>query len=918
MNDTERTLRATVTSLRREVEWLTTRLKTANEKIAGDQETISTLEKRETILQNTVQKQHKWIEWAKKTIGPKQFLLPHDPLFIAGQSAFVKLIRMIKNPTTNVLEAKSSSYVFHHHSCRLEGTRPIIDPRLICSDETTTTDATGATGATEGDEADCGTSFIGVLGATLHQLKFTQPRSPYSTEHPEPEPTLASLQKAFLNDRQSYLLIMLHAMASGLAKIPTRTEYIHKPWEHRRALVYAGIAASMVEVGCHSLGGSTIPPPYQIFNRDTLEAQRHTSVRLLALNNRLGTTLTPTRVENYKGTINAKKMYQYLPWVELPPGCITRYTIDNCNSTRTTPDEEGSFGVNLTSVVTSVFTREDQQRLGMLDHLSEDHPYRLRAMDDFTKTFEHNSDFHTQEASTITLDKAGVERMNCGFELIQQLNAANQGSGWVEEVNGCVYTKKELMVLAKKWKSQGIENFSLPMAFVKGSKMVNGHDLPPGWKDNLPQNERMKCAYLRRNAVISTDVGHFSVDNVEENTRFAQFAQYQIGVGPLDHYSSNILVDPRSAQWEGREMEEAQYEQPAWMPPSKACIGSDMQPIAQLHASMDCEAEEKTEYIQDKNGNLHTTFGGMHLLKEFFKIFGGLFDRLFLRSLISVVWPKEAEQDYFLYPRDHRKAKETWPQLAMGFTLAQIIEYVHYIKTSGDFDDAQIKQKLENLSHVNVKGYIDSFNKKRPSNFVIQLFLRANDILGLTRVSGKTCDFHLYRQCSDLAMPFLTTGNATVYIRVMVDEKIYLATCSQFDFLIRSGLTFCVLSANGNWIFMDKGQEINVSGLRQVHQRDDKKFTKKDEAQLRQRYNNLDHILYTRRNGMLQLGEEENEQNDISSAIDATSSSNTNSTSSTSSTSSSTSSPSSTSSIGVRYSCFRVRCWYSCFGGLSA
>ena len=34
-------------------------------------------------------------------------------------------------------------------------------------------------------------------------------------------------------------------------------------------------------------------------------------------------------------------------------------------------------------------------------------------------------------------------------------------------------------------------------------------------------------------------------------------------------------------------------------------------------------------------------------------------------------------------------------------------------------------------------------------------------------------------------MPFMTTGNATVYIRVMIDEKIYLATCSQFDFLIR-------------------------------------------------------------------------------------------------------------------------------------
>ena len=130
-------------------------------------------------------------------------------------------------------------------------------------------------------------------------------------------------------------------MASGLAKIPSHNEYVHKRWEHRRALVYAGIAASMVEVGCHSLGGPTTPPPYQIFNRDTLEAQRHISMRLLALNNRLGTTLTPTRVENYKGTIDAKKLYQYIPWDELPPGCITRYTIDNCNSTRTTPDEEG-------------------------------------------------------------------------------------------------------------------------------------------------------------------------------------------------------------------------------------------------------------------------------------------------------------------------------------------------------------------------------------------------------------------------------------------------------------------------------------------------------------------------------------------------------------------------------------------------
>lgn len=123
-----------------------------------------------------------------------------------------------------------------------------------------------------------------------------------------------------------------------------------------------------------------------------------------------------------------------------------------------------------------------------------------------------------------------------------------------------------------------------------------------------------------------------------------------------------MFQKPRETRPESNSLEHA-----AHLPPSKANITSDQQPIAQLYHSFDVEAENNTQFLQNGSGNITATFGGMHFLKKMFNILGELFGPVFLRSLISLIWPKIAEQDYVLSPRDHRKAKEMWAQLAMGF-----------------------------------------------------------------------------------------------------------------------------------------------------------------------------------------------------------------------------------------------------------
>jgi len=262
------------------------------------------------------------------------------------------------------------------------------------------------------------------------------------------------------------------------------------------------------------------------------------------------------------------------------------------------------------------------------------------------------------------------------------------------------------------------------------------------------------------------------------------------------------------------------------LPGSTAVVGSNMQPVAQIGSTLDVEVEQQTHYMQTVLGNVHNVFGGMHLLKLLYKLYGKIFGPIFLCSFISIIYPKTSEQDYVLFPSDHRKAKEMYAQIAMGFTMAQTIEYIAHIKAS--YNPTQAATILSKVTSLQIKEYTGSFLTKRPSLFPIHLFLRAADLIGLLRVSGKTADFHLYRQCCDMAMPFLTTGNALTYICSMLDQKIYLVTCSEYDFLVRSKISFCVLTTHGNWMFCDNGQEINVSMVRQMHSRDNKVFTKRE------------------------------------------------------------------------------------------
>ena len=511
-----------------------------------DDHIIEELKQHMLKLEEENREQAESIEWARKTIGKKQIGLLMDKHFNAGNAAYIKVVRCMMDPMTQTLKPFVRAHVLHHHSVDPKTINPLFTgPDTSWSGEDSDSDSDSDSDDDDddddddgGNDIDHGAEFFGVLGATIHRFMVSKPRPPYTKSSPEPHPSLCSLQDTYLNHRTSYLLIMMHAMSTGIACVPTRHEYLSKPREHRRALVSSGIAADMVEMGNRSMKGTVVPPPFQIMMRDTLEAQRRTPSRLVRLFTLMKVSLSPIKPKHHTAISNAKTWYQYLPWDLVPTGTVVRHQIDNCNSVRTTADSNGSFGVNLTAHAKSIFTPKDLRHLGLYDHLDPAHPYRLRVVSDFTDVFDTNDKFNASPEAFKKVHEAAEARMECAFTLMQK--ATNSIPGWVEELRGGDYTKEAIVKMSKSMANKGIKVMSLPMHRVKGSPGINGHDLSEGWESRYPRNNEAKLDYTKFNNIRHYDVGHYSVDNVLDNILTAQFSQQELGVGPIKHIATNL------------------------------------------------------------------------------------------------------------------------------------------------------------------------------------------------------------------------------------------------------------------------------------------------------------------------------------------------------------------------------------------
>ena len=280
--------------------------------------------------------------------------------------------------------------------------------------------------------------------------------------------------------------------------------------------------------------------------------------------------------------------------------------------------------------------------------------------------------------------------------------------------------------------------------------------------------------------------------------------------------------------------------------------------------------------------------GGFHMLKKVLHSTGSLFEH-FMDEMVRPFRAAAAAVEYYKKGSDPRQRWWAEPWFAMGVRMAMVQGYRAHLKsttsttsttssttsvssttsttsatTSNDSSSSSTEHTssssssssppvaangTENAEWRNVLDYVHELAQTRPSLFPVLFWLRSCDLANMLRACGKKHpqgDFELYRQLNRLSLTLFATTNSMKYIRVMLDNRVYLDTCSKFDYLLAKYIAFVGRTAKGNACFRDELQEkfVQVCRILSGGGANGKNYNAHVEGKMRENVINADELLW--------------------------------------------------------------------------
>lgn len=714
-----------------------------------------------------------------------------------------------------------------------------------------------------GDQADDMTLLMR-LGWHLHDLLFSKKRPKRSKNDQNNQTrTFGDLQRRMLED-PSLLYRFVHVLCSSQQSIPTLPEFCSLNAYQRQALHNAFAATSHMEMAQIVYNGSQELHPYILYNRSLHQAY-DMAPRLSWFFIKMGTLISSNQTKDSKQIILSASAFQWIKKKHFPKGTVELLCMDNVN----TSNKETMKALSVR--VASRCTPRDLATLGFLDHFVEEKGQpRVGIKLPFRDAFEKAEDIaHPRGIDWNALDRLSIARLESGFELTLEMYK-KLDADWISDlIWQCDGSKEACKSVAGQWTKAGVRIPSLAGALVRGTPYPGCPEMPNDWEARMPTNPDMQFSLYRNSNVINggIDIVDQCVGSTEGITNIMMQGQMECGIGP--DYLKQYQQDPRpsgpfptlESQFSEEEMKEPHgiYNlAKEYLEARKAGMliyGGDLAGVKiyqkllddaaakqkKIDANIDLTEQEK-ETDEIENGHTNSSMCAFHVAMEVARCVGKIFDGVFLRDWLKVIFPTPTQQDYLLFPPDPRPRTEVEAQIGMAVGVALVLAFKEYLEDKNE--------DIDELNALDLNAYMMLLVKKRPSLFPLILYMRCCDIFSGLRSSAK-CDkrgdFNLYMNMSNIAQLLYTVTNAMHYNINTMNQRVDLETCTKLEFMCQAGLIFTALSEAENSMAFGEKQEKYVKVCRTVSPNPNKKHTLNVAIQWRFNVQHSDESMATRR-----------------------------------------------------------------------